>query len=154
VKHASSADLAALAGQVADLRARILVLERAASPPPLPPAAPPPHRAPRPTPRYVTISQAASDRRWNLFTDWRDLMFRSLEGRRYNRRRGEHPPTSRESFARKQGLSLREFQRWFQATNTHAIGSPQDLRITSRIQAEIDRLTASKSHGTAAFSRS
>jgi hypothetical protein len=96
----------------------------------------------RRTPRYVTIPQAESDKHWNLWVEYQRLKIIEVSGRRYNRRRGESPPTGMEYFAKHQGFSYREFQRWFQVRDTHRIGSPQDAKFRECIQKEIDRMSA------------
>jgi hypothetical protein len=101
-----------------------------------------------PRPRYTTIRQAASDRRHNLWTEYFFLKQSEVTGKVYNRRRGEHPPTSKTWFAENvrvhggERLSTREFQRWFQLHNTFAEDSAQDRRIRSAIEGEIARLRA------------
>lgn len=101
-----------------------------------------------PRPRYVTIPQARSDNRHNLWADYFFLKQAEVTGRVYSKRRGQHPPTSKTWFAENirvnggERLSVREFQRWFQVRNTFGEGSAQDRRIRSTIEAEIARLRA------------
>jgi hypothetical protein len=114
-----------------------------------------------PRPRYVTIPQARSDERHNLWSEYFFLKKAEVTGRIYDRRRGQHPPTSKTWFAEHirvnggERLSTREFQRWFQTNNTFPEDSTQDRRIRSAVENEIARLRAAGhrigrvSHGTA-----
>jgi hypothetical protein len=100
-----------------------------------------------PRPRYVTIPQARLDARHNLWSEYFFLKQAEVTGQIYNRRRGEHPPTSKTWFAENvrvngRRLSVREFQRWFQLSNTFAEGSAQDRRIRAAIESEVARLRA------------
>jgi hypothetical protein len=100
-----------------------------------------------PRPRYATIPQARSDARHNLWTEYFFLKQAEVVGQFYNRKRGQHPPTSKTWFAETvringERLSTREFARWFQRTNTHPEGSAQDRKIRAAIQGEIARLRA------------
>jgi hypothetical protein len=132
-------DAVALWAAISELQARVVALECGAPVRALPAKALTPKVS---KPRYVTIPQAKSNARHNLWMNY--LFFRGREVRgsahRPNRRRGEHSPASRQVFAHTMGLSLREFDRWFQLTNTHAVDSPQDIKIRGRMDAEIERL--------------
>jgi hypothetical protein len=122
---------------IADILRRLDRLEHGHAPAPVPERA-----STRRTPRYVTIDQVESDKRWNLWVEYRRLKILEVAGRRYNRKKGEHPATSQEYFATHEGLSKREFQRWFQVKNTQPVRSPQDIKFREQIQKEIDRMAA------------
>lgn len=96
---------------------------------------------------YTDITVAELDRRWNLRVEYEELKFLETCNRVYSRRRGDHVPTSLAYFAESvrddQGkFSLRELQRYFCLTSTHAKGSHQENRITRAYRAEISRLLA------------
>ena len=104
-------------------------------------------------PRYTSIPQARSDARHNLWSEYFFLKQAEVTGQIYNRRRGEHPPTSKTWFAENvrvngRRLSVREFQRWFQLSNTFAEGSAQDRRIRAALESEVARLRAAGHSGS------
>ena len=134
-------DAVALWAAISEFQARVVALECGAPVRALPAKVSKPKVS---KPRYATIPQAKSNARHNLWMNY--LFFKRQEVRRQqgqhlpNRRRGEHSPVSRQVFADTMGLSLREFDRWFQLTNTHAVDSPQDVKIRAAMETEIDRL--------------
>ena len=133
-----------LRAQVRRLEARISVLEAALAAVNVSVKERTGSAAKAPKPRYATIPQARSDSRHNLWAEYFHLKCAEVTGRVYDRRRGQHPPTSKTWFAEHrvngERLSVREFQRWFQVRNTFADGSAQDRRIRAAIESEIARL--------------
>jgi hypothetical protein len=121
-------DIAALRSEVAELRAHVAQLERVAASAPLP--APPPSPKP-PKPPYIDVSQAVADSRWNCWAPTGTL------DARYS---GLPPSVAQAMFARHNGLSVREFARWFSPHRTHAPGSPQDTKYRERIHQALERL--------------
>ncbi len=83
---------------------------------------PKPKRDRKPKP-YVNRPQAEIDQHWNLFAPV------SADPRYF----GLPPSIAIELFAIHNGLSPREFARWFQKRNTHKAGSPQELNYMRRI---------------------
>jgi hypothetical protein len=118
--------------QVDDLRARMARLEQAHTTPPAPPrpSTPPPPKALKPP--YVDVPQATVDARWNA---WIAVPMRDP---RYS---GLPPSVAQDQFARHNGLSVREFRRWFSAHRTHTPGGPQDVKYRTRISEALDRLS-------------
>jgi hypothetical protein len=111
------------------LCARVTRLEQSAAtaaPVPAPPPSPKP-----PKPPYVDVSQATADSRWNCWAPTGTL------DARYS---GLPPSVAQAMFARHNGLSVREFARWFSPHRTHAPGSPQDTKYRERIHQALERL--------------
>jgi hypothetical protein len=125
-------DIAALRDEVAELRARVVQLERVVASAPLPAPAP----SPKPSkPPYIDVSQAVADSRWNCWAPtW------TLDAR-YS---GLPPSVAQDQFARHNALSMREFRRWFSSHRTHAPGSPQDIKFRQRISEALPKPCASK----------
>jgi hypothetical protein len=120
----AASDIVGLQVQVDDLRARMARLEASRTPPP--PSPPSPPKAP-----YVDVPQATVDARWNVWivVPMRDPRYTPLP-----------PSVAQDQFARHNGLSVREFRRWFSVHRTHAPGSPQDLKYWLRIREALERL--------------
>jgi hypothetical protein len=124
----ATSDIAALRDELAELRARVVQLERVAASAPLP--APPPSPKP-PKPPYIDVSQAVADSRWNAWATvyMIDPRYRSLP-----------PSVAQDQFARHNGLSIREYRRWFSPHRTHPPGSSQDVKYRKRISEALERL--------------
>jgi hypothetical protein len=126
---AATPDIVTLTARVDDLCARLRRLEQAHNT--TPPAPPLPSAPKPPKPPYVGVPQATVDGRWNA---WIDVPTRDP---RYG---GLPPSVAQDQFARHNGLSIREFRRWFSAHRTHAPGSPQDLKYRLRVREALERL--------------
>jgi hypothetical protein len=125
---ATPSDIVLLRSEVAELRAHVAQLERVAASAPLP--APPPSPKP-PKPPYIDVSQAVADSRWNAWATvyMIDPRYRSLP-----------PSVAQDQFARHNGLSIREYRRWFSPHRTHPPGSSQDVKYRKRISEALERL--------------
>ncbi len=81
--------------------------------------------------RYFDVPQTVADEHWNF---WAPLWIADPEY-------ASLPPTvAQELFASRNGLSVREFRRWFTKRNTHAPGSSQDVRFRQRIADALAKL--------------
>jgi hypothetical protein len=126
-----------LEARVAALEARVALLERRTTKTPA-----------LASKRYVTITQAQVDARWNLWIEYTHLKTLEVCGAIYSRRRGDEVPTGRAWFCvhvvddEGHRFSQREFERWFSRFNTFPLGSRQDLRVRGAIRREIERLHA------------
>jgi hypothetical protein len=126
---AAAAPAPSVEARLEALCARVTRLEQSAAtaaPVPAPPPSPKP-----PKPPYVDVPQDVADSRWNVWVSvyTADARYSCL------------PPTvAQDQFARHNGLSVREFRRWFTTHHTHAPGSPQDIKFRQRISEALERL--------------
>ncbi|HLY20738.1 MAG TPA: hypothetical protein VKR61_26105 [Bryobacteraceae bacterium] len=105
-------------------------------------------------PKRSVIPAAVVEQRIELWSNYflLKLQFETRPDRKYNRRRGERPPYSKEFFAQKMRLNPDEFRRWFKPGGGIENDSIPDGNFRRALHAEITRLSQLRdvrlSHGS------